>query len=60
MFFLNQQFITQGARADRGSYFVTTYKTTKQHDIEKKRNKKKREELEEKSKREMKSTMVKF
>ena len=25
LFFLNQQFITQGARADRGSYFVTTY-----------------------------------
>jgi len=24
-FFLNQQFITRGARADRGSYFVTTY-----------------------------------
>ena len=24
-FFLNQQFITRGARAGRGSYFVTTY-----------------------------------
>ena len=24
-FFLNQQFITRGARADRGSCFVTTY-----------------------------------
>ena len=28
-FFLIQQFITQGTRADYGSYIVTTYKTSK-------------------------------
>ena len=27
-FFLYQQFITRGAKADRGSYFVTTYMKT--------------------------------
>jgi len=37
-FFLNQQFITWGMREDCGSYFVTTYKTTKQHDVGKKKN----------------------
>ena len=28
LFFLNQQFITQGAIADHSSYFVTTYIAT--------------------------------
>jgi len=27
-FFWTQQFITRGAKADRGSYFIATYKTT--------------------------------
>jgi len=31
-FFLNQQFITQSVVADRGSYFVTTYKRHRLHD----------------------------
>ena len=34
-FFLNQQFITWGTRADRGSYIVTTYMTTNLHDTKK-------------------------
>ena len=34
-FFLNQQFITQGMRAGYGSYFVTTYETSKLHEQEK-------------------------
>ena len=38
-FFLNQQFITRSTRADRGSYFVTTYKTTKLHEGEKEKRK---------------------
>ena len=29
LFFLNQQFITQHALADRGSYFVAMYKKSK-------------------------------
>ena len=31
-FFLNQQFITQHAVVDRGSYFVTTYNKSKLHE----------------------------
>ena len=30
-FFLNQQFITQHAVVDCGSYFITTYKRSKLH-----------------------------
>ena len=30
-FFLNQQFITWCTVADRGSYFVTTYRRCRQH-----------------------------
>ena len=44
-FFLNQQFITQSIRADHGSYFVTTYKTTRLHDEREKRKKKKRRKI---------------
>jgi len=43
IFFLSQQFITQGTRADRGSYFVTLYKTCKLHE-ERNRKKEKKEE----------------
>jgi len=45
--FKNQQFITRGARADRGSYFVTTYIKTydmkrKRRELKKKRKKRRR------------------
>jgi len=36
----NQQFITWGVRADRGSYFITTYKTNRLHDGRKGKGKK--------------------
>jgi len=32
LFFLNQQLITWGMKADCGSYVVTTYKTTELHE----------------------------
>ena len=38
--FLNQQFITRSARADRGSYFVTTLNRTKQKEMKKKKKQK--------------------
>jgi len=31
-FFLNQQFITRRAKADRGSYFVAMYKRNRQQE----------------------------
>jgi len=40
VFFLNQQFITQSARADHGSYFVTMYIKTKTTWRNKKRKRK--------------------
>jgi len=45
-FFLNQQFVTRGARADRSSYVVTTYKATKPHDKEIKENKNEKKKKE--------------
>jgi len=45
LFFFIQQFITRSVRAAHGSYFVTTYKTTKLHDgKERKKEKKRRKE----------------
>ena len=48
-FFLSQQFITRGVRADCGSYFVSTYKTHKLHE---ERNRKKEKELRKEKKEE--------
>jgi len=53
MIFLNQQFITQGTRADYGSYFITTYMHTemtkeqqkKRDEKERKRTKRRRDKL---------------
>jgi len=47
-FFLNQQFITQSARANRGSYFVTTLHrkgTTGKYGKRKREGNRKREKL---------------
>jgi len=46
--FLNQQFITQGMRADHGSYFVTTYKMSKIHERRNRKEKKKETKRKEK------------
>jgi len=43
-FFYNQQFITQSAKADRGSYFVTTLYRTKEEEKEKEKKKRRRKE----------------
>ena len=54
-FFLIHQFITQGTRADHGSYVVTTYMTTTLHKTEKqiiKEKKKQRRREKEKEKEE--------
>ena len=55
-FFLNQQFITQGAVADHGSYNVTTYIRTKE---KKRKEKKRRKRTEEKEKKRGKHTKLK-
>ena len=41
LFFYIQQFITWSMRADCGSYFVTTYKTSKLHEERKRKEEKK-------------------
>ena len=46
-FFLNQQFITQHAVANHGSYFVTTYRRYKQH-VEEETEERKRKKEEKK------------
>ena len=48
VFFLNQQFITQGVRADHGSYFVTMYKTNK---LYKERNRKRKKDKKKRSRK---------
>ena len=50
-FFLNQQFITRGSMADRGSYFVTTYIKAQTTCGEKKEKEKKGKEKKKKRKK---------
>jgi len=52
--FLFQQFITRSARADRGSYIITTYRQTEVTyggEIERKRKEKKRKKENRKKKK---------
>jgi len=51
VFFLNQQFIIQGIRADHGSYFVTTYKKTQTTWGRKREREKKRKETNKNEKK---------
>ena len=59
LFFLNQQFITRGARADRGSYSVTTYIQTEATWKRKKKKKRKRREMKRKRKRKLNGKIIK-
>ena len=47
VFFLNQQFITWGAKADHGSYFVTMYRISKLHKERKGERNKTRKDIKE-------------
>jgi len=58
-FFLNQQFITRGAPADHGSYFVTTYIKT-ESTCEKKKKKKKKRKRKKKFKINTKSCLCSY
>ena len=57
-FFLIQQFITRSARADRGSYNVTTYMTTNTTWERRKKEEKKEKNKEKKKIRKIKYYLV--
>jgi len=51
IFFLNQQFVTRRAEADRGSYFVTTYKRNRSTRGQKLNRKREKKEIKERTNR---------
>ena len=48
-FFLNQQFVTQHAKADHGSYFVTMYKRNRSTGGQKLNRKREKKDIKEKN-----------
>jgi len=50
-YFLNQRFITRGAKAGLGSYFVTTLSRTKEEKNKKEKREKKRKEGKKKERK---------